>query len=101
MATYLFAWNPNDWKWKDLARYAKSVQQGTAEESRWSIGRYKSPGIGDRFFLIRLGAAPKGLMGSGHITSNYYEDTHYKNPNKTCNYVDIKFDYLVDANKSV
>lgn len=101
MATYLFAWNPKDWKWTDLPEVLEAIRTGKAEVDRWSIGRYKKPTSGDRFFLIKLGVEPKGLIGSGHITSSYFEAPHYSNPSKTSNYVRIEFDSLVDGNREV
>ncbi len=101
MGTYLFAWNPDDWPWEDLPEMLEKIKTGKAQRDQWSIGKYKKPGPGDRFFLIKLGEEPKGLIGSGHITSKPFEDTHYADRKKRCNYVSIEFDFLVDGRKTV
>lgn len=54
--------------------------------------------MGDRAFLIRLGAEPRGIFGSGVVVRERYEDRHY-NPVRAekgdmAGYVDIRFDIL-------
>lgn len=98
MNTYLFAWNPGKWPWGDLNRELESVREQGSITSRWSCGNAKRVEIGSRFFLIRLGYPPKGIVASGRILSAPFQAKHW---NKTLAqrgqqtmYVDIEFDAL-------
>jgi 5-methylcytosine-specific restriction protein A len=74
MRTWLLAWNPktNPDGWlpdvleADLVRFRA---MGAVQEE-WNVGRAVAPARGDRFFLIKLGHEPKGLVGSGRILSD-------------------------------
>lgn len=52
---------------------------------------------GDRFFLIRLGVNPKGIMASGTIDSEVFEDAHWREGlEKPALYADIRFEVLLN-----
>lgn len=98
--TFLFTWNPRKWVWDYLPQ---AVYEANAEGrylDRWSCGvtRYISPG--DRAFLMRLGVAPKGIMGSGIIVSEPFPYAHWdaKKAEKgdIAYRVEILFDVLCD-----
>ena len=65
MSTYLFAWNPKRWAWTDLDAQIEQVGLSGHTDDRWSSGNTKQIPPGSRFFLIRLGLEPKGIIGSG------------------------------------
>ena len=98
--TVLFAWNPKKWDWKEdelTKQILKLAETGTAEDT-WSCGNRKDLPIGSRFFVIRLGLEPKGIVGSGLTTSKpeegpYWAPAHAR-AGKTALYVDLKFDFL-------
>lgn len=98
--TFLFTWNPSKWKWDDLPR---AVYEANAEGrylDRWSCGVTKNISPGDRAFLLRLGVHPKGIMGSGVIVSEPFDDIHWDlekaERGETVNRVEILFDVLSD-----
>lgn len=100
MATFLFAWNPKKWDWKEgelTKQILKVAGTGSAEDS-WSCGNRKDLPVGSRFFLIRLGKDPKGIVGSGRTTSNPaygpHWDTALKSQGKEALYVELKFNFL-------
>lgn len=100
MATFLFAWNPKKWDWKEgelTKRVLKVAATGSAEDS-WSCGNRKDLPVGSRFFLIRLGKEPKGIVGSGQTTSDPQPGPHWdaalERQGKEALYVDLKFDFL-------
>lgn len=101
MPTFLLTWNSNSSKskWESLADDVEAVRNGESRDEgrRWSVGVRKS-GIapGDRFFMLRQGPEPRGIMASGRIESDVYEDSHWDDPARTANYVDITFDALID-----
>ena len=98
MPTYLFAWNPQRWGWKDLGKKIEKLHKVGYVDDRWSSGNTKDLPSGSRFFLIRLGRAPKGIVGSGVTTSEPDYDRHWdsakaRRGNKAL-YVDVRFDFL-------
>jgi 5-methylcytosine-specific restriction protein A len=100
MATFLFAWNPKKWDWKegDLTKQVLKVAATGSAEDSWSCGNRKDLPVGSRFFLIRLGKEPKGIVGSGQTTSDPGLGPHWdaalKRHGKEALYVDLKFDFL-------
>ena len=97
MATYLFVWNPKRWhQWNDLDQEIEQVGMTGRADSTWSTGNRKNLPIGSRFFLIRLGTEPKGIMGSGVTSSEPYSGPHWdpRRPTEEAHYVDLWFDFL-------
>jgi len=100
MATYLFAWNPNKWDWKEheLTEKILRVAATGSAEAIWSCGNRKELPVSSRFFLIRLGMDPKGIVGSGQTTSTPelrpHWDANLKRMGKEALYVDLKFEFL-------
>jgi 5-methylcytosine-specific restriction enzyme A len=101
MTTYLFTWNPNEWPWVELPEAARRVASGQSQEDRWSTGTRKS-GIqpDDRFFLLRQGAEPRGVIGSRTILSEVFQAPHFKDARAAqgdeANYARVRFEHLVD-----
>lgn len=100
MATFLFAWNPKKWEWKEgeLTKQVLKIAATGSAEDRWSCGNRKELPVGSRYFLIRLGKEPKGIVGSGQTTSKPELGVHWdavlKRQGKEALYVDLKFDFL-------
>jgi 5-methylcytosine-specific restriction protein A len=101
MTTYLLTWNPRRWDWWELEDEIAQLQEIGWLEGRWSTGVNKSIQPGDRFFLIRLGAEPRGIVGSGTIRSSSFEETHWDEERakagQTARYADVIFDGLLNA----
>ena len=100
MSTFLFAWNPKKWDWKErdlTKKILKVAATGSAEDS-WSCGNRKELPLGSRFFLIRLGKDPKGIVGSGLTITDPELGPHWnsalKRQGKVALFVDLKFDFL-------
>lgn len=98
MPTYLFAWNPARWEWDDLDnQIARVTREGRADD-RWSSGNTKDLPKGSRFFLIRLGLEPKGIVGSGVTLSTPTFGPHWDEARakkgEEAPYCDIRFDFL-------
>lgn len=75
--TYLYAWNPSKWDWEEFKDAVAKVQAGKRHKMPWSCGLTKSIKKGDRFLLVRLGVAPKGIVGCGVVTSAPYTLPHW------------------------
>lgn len=65
---------------------------------RWSTGVTKRIVPGDRCFLMRLGANPKGIIGSGLFVSETFYDQHWSGElERETIYALAEFDMLVSA----
>ncbi len=103
MATYLLTWNPLRFDWWDIEAEIAELREVGWLDDRWSCGNNKSMKAGDRFYLMRLGnqVFNKGIVGSGTITSRYYEGPHWDDEGvgkaERALFIDIRFDMLLDA----
>ncbi len=98
METILLAWNPERFPWGTLQDELAKVRRSGGATDRWSVGNRTTLNAGARFFLIRLGVEPRGLVGSGWTTSDPFEDRHWDldraESGETARYADIFFDVL-------
>src|SRR3712207_7682832 len=77
MTTWLFTWNPARWEWESLPRDARAVRSGRAcSEDYWTTGTTTSVREGDRFFLLKQGPKPRGIIGSGRVISDSRSEEH-------------------------
>lgn len=97
MRTFLITWNPDKWTWAELAECVDAVQAGTPRLERWSTGQRKDIEPGDRLFLLRQGKEPRGIVGSGWASSGVFQAPHWGDPARLANYVEFRFDRLLDA----
>lgn len=97
--TYLFTWNPQRWEWKDIEEYIENINTSGKANIRWSCGNTNNIKKGDRAFLMRLGEAPKGIIGSGYITSSPVIQKHWSGESKKAKYVNIDFESLLNPEK--
>ena len=100
MAIYLFTWNPARWDWTYLQDSIAEVKENGYCSERWSCGVTKKIRTGDRAFLMKLGKEPRGIVASGWVASDVYEDRHWDKDKeakgKTALYVDVDWDTLLD-----
>jgi len=96
MTTYLLSWNPENWDWEHIEEIIKEIQTKGYASGRWSFGNRKNVDLDSRFFILRLGADPKGIVASGKIISDVYEDEHWRDPEEMANYVDVEFEVILD-----
>lgn len=90
MSAYLLVWNPKVWPWRrrkeDLKKFVKN---GTLRFS-WSCGNRRILPAGSRVFMLKLGEAPKGIIGSGSTVSKPYLDQDRY-------FIDFEFDALSES----
>lgn len=101
MSAYLLIWSPKKWPWPELPDFARRVQAGDTVTDTWGCGFARGILPGDRVFLHRVAAEPRGLFGSGYVTRGPYEvpDAAYKRGYRLC--IDFVYDWLVDASGEV
>jgi 5-methylcytosine-specific restriction protein A len=95
LAAFLLTWSPTRFAWTDLPRMARRVERGLRVRDRWSCARSKQIRRGDRLFMLRQGAEPRGLFGSGLAIGDWYEGPNWRGPGY-CHYVDLVYDVLLD-----
>ena len=100
MATFLFTWTPARGAWPDLRDRLMEIKKNGHCRERWGCAATKKIRPGDRAFLIKLGAEPRGLMGSGWAASEVYEDQHWEAAKqaqgKMTRYVEVDWEVLLD-----
>lgn len=100
METILLAWNPARFPWGTFQDELATINRKGKADNQWSIGNRKSLAIGSRFFLIRLGVEPRGLVGAGWTTSAPYAGQHWDldkaKTGAVAQYVDVYFETLVE-----
>jgi 5-methylcytosine-specific restriction protein A len=83
--------------WRDLRADIRRLRARGVLQTDWSCARSKRIRAGDRFFLLRQGVEPRGIVASGWTTSDWYEGPGWRRAGAPCNYVDIAFDVVLDA----
>ncbi|MGE5087644.1 MAG: hypothetical protein ACM3QY_00850 [Candidatus Levyibacteriota bacterium] len=100
MGTYVFAWNPKLWNWPELPRERRRIAARGHVDIEWACGRSRAIEAGSRAFFVRLGVAPKGLIGSGYTLSEPWADIHWiaekAAQGATTHYVKLRLDFLND-----
>ncbi len=77
-ATFLLTWNSSKFEWLSLQDDWEAVNLGYSQRERWSCGNSKKLHVGDRVFLMSLGAnAIKGIMASGWVSSDSFVEAHW------------------------
>jgi 5-methylcytosine-specific restriction protein A len=99
-AAFVLTWNPARWPWQDLDAALDRSLRGQPVEYRWSTGNTNRIAPGDRLFLLKQGALPRGIMGSGFAAGPVFEDEHYL-PERAAGgdkalFVQARFDRLVE-----
>ena len=77
--TFLFTWNPERWEWPELEASAAALARGEElPPDQWNTGSRQDLREGDRFFLLRQGSAPRGIVGSGRVLGPPVEQAHWE-----------------------
>ncbi|MBS1545771.1 MAG: HNH endonuclease [Bacteroidetes bacterium] len=92
--TVLLIWNPNKWEWESLDDMVEETARSGSCLDQWSVGRSRDIAPGDRFYLMHLGAEPRGIMASGWIMSEPESKPHWDGSERSTLYVDIEYDRL-------
>ncbi|MFC1740131.1 AAA family ATPase, partial [Pseudomonadota bacterium] len=107
----LLTWNQKRWTWTDLPAVVDSIKSAIPNiaghdvgKDTWTVGNRKEIPVGTRFFLIKLGKKPKGIMGTGKTISEVYQDKHYDTERaaagELANYVQIQWESLLNPSNT-
>lgn len=102
---YLLTWNSNRWPWPELARESRRLAAGETVSGRWGCGRNKHIQPGDRLFLLKQGAEPRGIFASGTAMSRPFTAPHWDEEKAAlsvpANYIELQFDVLLIPEQSI
>jgi hypothetical protein len=73
MKAFLFGWNPVKFKWENIDEDIEKLKTTGELVDNWTVASHKTIAIGNRAYLVRLGAEPRGIFGSGYIASEPYQ----------------------------
>ena len=100
---FLLTWNAAKWPWVDLAETADRVRMGERVTDRWNCSRTGSITEGDRIFILKQGAEPRGIMGSGWVKTAVFQDLHWDESKAAqgmfTNYILFEYDALLDPDR--
>jgi 5-methylcytosine-specific restriction protein A len=100
--TFLFAWNPDKWKWTTLEQSIEQLENSGKVTERWSCVSHKTIKPGDRAFLVRLGSEPRGIFAAGYVVSEPFLSKHWSGEDKDVYRVLIDFEVLLNPeNESI
>jgi 5-methylcytosine-specific restriction protein A len=94
--TFLFAWNPDKWKWTTLEQSIEQLENSGKVTERWSCVSHKTIKPGDRAFFVRLGSEPRGIFAAGYVVSEPFLSKHWSGEDKDVYRVLIDFDVLLN-----
>ncbi len=101
MKTFLFVWSPKKAPWPKLAQDIAQLRRTAIVSANWTVASHKKVQPGDRAFLLRLGVEPKGIMGSGYVTTAPFLAPHWRDPLKMTHRVTLEFDTLLDPEREL
>jgi hypothetical protein len=103
MTTYLLTWNPAKWPWPELEDCIRELRAAGNYRERWSCGRNRKIVEGDRVFLLRQGLEPRGIVGSGRVASDVFDDWHWDEAKRAAGQrawcIEVDFDVLLNADR--
>ncbi len=95
--SFLLTWNPGSWQWDDLAASIGELDTTGQTENVWSCGVRRDLPVGSRFFLMRLGENPKGIVGAGITTSDPFDRPHWNDARAANGDLAISVDILFNS----
>ena len=92
MTAFLLTWNPDNFATSGEGP-VKTLDYAVGEEVSWSCSS-QQPQVGDRVYLIRLGKHqhPKGIVASGTVTRESFDDTHWTESSKQVSYIKFQIE---------
>ena len=104
MKTWLVTWNPARYAWDNpylgYAALRREIALNGSAAGGWTCSNTKSIRKGDRVFLLKQGARPRGIVAGGYAASDSYGTPH-PDPvraaaGKAVQRVDILWDRILD-----
>lgn len=104
MNTFILMWNPaiSSYTWERFKDDQKVMcEDGWGEGvGNWSIWEHDLAHEGDRFFMVKVGAEPTGIVMAGEFLSAPYEDEDWSGKGRQTFYVDLDIYDQIDPDKA-
>jgi hypothetical protein len=106
MPSFYFLWDPTNYPefCEELREIVPLLATGQwTEDSTWSTGRRTKTDFPpkSRFFMVRVGQEPRGVIGYGTIPTGELSPPHShwdpRKDQKDIPYVNIRFENLIDS----
>ncbi len=94
MSTVILKWNPAVSSYK-MSHFLNAI----AEEEdcgNWSIRETEKIFAGDRFFLLKVGGFPAGIVAAGTIISDPFPDVDWRNKDRKTFYCEYEADIMIN-----
>ncbi len=94
----ILTWNPQKYRWNDneYLDFVERTAQGEGVVMEWSTGgRTGGVSSGDRVFMLRQGTQGRGIIASGTVVGEMYQDQDWDGSAGSANYVDVVLERLV------
>ncbi len=83
---------------EDFEKALKCVRNFQNYTLNWSVWEHEKIHSGDRFFMLRVDKGNDGIVMSGRIVSEPYQEKDWSGKSRKIHYVDIVPDFLIDSN---
>ncbi len=97
--TWLFSWNPTNWKWGNFSHDRTVTHEGKVVTHRWGCAN-KKVSNGDKAFLAKTGEAPNGIIAIGKVVSDPFQAPHWDeekaDQGKLYRYVNVELSRIQD-----
>lgn len=80
--SYLLTWNPEHFKDGGDAGVTPHIN------NRWTC-HSQQPKLGDPVYLVRVGVEPRGIVASGVVSRESFEDADWRDPTQTRRYIEF------------
>ena len=99
--TFIVLWNPDGWEWRPetRSRNQQEIRNTGIFMGNWAMGNRRDVvQKDDRFFLLKVGDLPRGVMAAGHALGPMRKMPHWspEKAGKLISYADIGWQVLLD-----
>ncbi len=98
MNTIILKWNPAISS-VTMERFERELLSSEWPEFNWSVWDHQQAHVGDQFFLLRVGEGNTGIVASGTIISEAYQDEDWSGKGREVFYNDIAPDFILHPDR--
>lgn len=95
--TIILFWNPEISSFT-MQAYCELMKHCQDAYMNWSVWEHEKAKNGDRFYLVRCGKEPNGIVMSGELCSDPYIDEDWSGKGREVYYMDLNIEYMGDPN---
>ncbi|WP_082036697.1 HNH endonuclease [Paramagnetospirillum magnetotacticum] len=75
MTAFLMTWTEKGWPHENILRMLQTIASTGSVDEPWRIKAHRRAKIGDRVWVLKQGAGPKGIFGIGEISGIPFRST--------------------------